>query len=183
VALLSAHFRRFIVQSAPCTWVRVGDGGLLTYPDGVGGRGSCRARRMGAPFFAPCEGWGTERISGSVMRSIRSPPLLRTARMGHPRSTNSVMVGRAHPTRHQRSQSTFRAARRAARPLEDPTETATHPNAHRPDKLPLTRRPDWPTVLFPPTGKHRSPQGIGLLLVYDTVVSHAKMNLVFIREV
>jgi hypothetical protein len=27
-----------------------------------------------------------------------SPPLLCTARMGHPRSTNSVMVGSAHPT-------------------------------------------------------------------------------------
>jgi hypothetical protein len=39
---------------------------------------------------------------------------------------NSVMVGSAHPTRHQRSQSTLRAARREARPPEGPAETVTH---------------------------------------------------------
>jgi hypothetical protein len=31
------------------------------------------------------------------MRPVHPPPVLRTARMGHPRSTNLGMVGSAHP--------------------------------------------------------------------------------------
>jgi hypothetical protein len=35
---------------------------------------------------------------GTVMRPVHSPPVLRTARMGHPRYTNSEMVGMGAPS-------------------------------------------------------------------------------------